>query len=79
MSEINEVVMIPDEMLNSVVGGALTDEGRALILSVTQSLKNNGLLYNNAIAWLREQTAGYRMSDEDWQEVVEIVKSVYES
>ena len=79
MGEINEMTMIPDEMLNSVVGGTFTDEGRALLKTVTEQLKGNGMLLNNALAWWREQTAGYRMSDEDWQELETIVKSVYES
>lgn len=77
MSEYDDMRIIPDEMLEQVVGGALNKDERAFIQTVAQQLKDNGYPFKNAIAWLSEQTAGYRFSDEDWGEIVGITQSVY--
>ena len=77
MGEIDKVVAIPDEVLDSIVGGTLTERGRELFRTSTQKLKNSGLSYNNALAYWRQQTEGNRLSDEDWQEIEDIVNSVY--
>ena len=77
MSKIDETLEIPDEMLESIVGGALSNHERDQFQSVTQKLKKFGLPYENAMAWWHQQTGNY-FSDEDWEEIEGIVKSVYE-
>lgn len=77
MSEYDDMRIIPDEMLEYIVGGALSDPERSMIQTVAQQLKKNGHPYNNAIAWLREQMAGYRLSSDDWGEIEGITQSVY--
>lgn len=79
MNEINEMVAIPDEMLDSIVGGVFNDDEKETIRTIAQQLKQNGYPYKNTMAWLHEQCAGYRFSEEQWKEIESIVKSVYES
>ncbi|MBR3234601.1 MAG: hypothetical protein IKG11_03195 [Atopobiaceae bacterium] len=78
MSEIDKMVVVPDEMLSSVVGGKLSSESLDFVRTVSMQLKDNGYPFNNAMAWWHEQCAGYRFSNEDWQEIEGAVRSVYE-
>jgi len=77
MSNINEMVEIPDEMLESVVGGVLGEPEKAKIREITEGLKRIDISYKNAIEWWQEQTAGNRFSEKEWKEIEDIVKSVY--
>lgn len=79
MSHIDKMMKVPDEVLESIVGGAFSDADKAHIVTVSQQLKKCGYPFNNAMAWWHEQAAGYRFSDKEWQEIEGIVRSVYES
>ena len=51
MSTINEMAQIPDEALDSIIGGVLTEEVREQVRIITQQLKRIDISYKNAVEW----------------------------
>lgn len=78
MSEFNKMAALPDEMLESIVGGTLNEYSLDQVRTISQQLKRTGYPFKNAMAWWHEQAAGHRFNDEEWQQIEDAVRSVYE-
>lgn len=77
MSKFGEIAPLSEEMLATVVGGSFTDAQKDYFREVAEWLKRMDLSHENALEWFSQETAGCRFSDEEWQEIVDIVNFVY--
>lgn len=78
MSEINDAVELPNELLDSIVGGALSEYERHQFREVTEELQRRGFLFHGVMGFWHQQLDGTHFNDEDWQEIEGIVRSVFE-
>ena len=79
MSENVKMTTVPDKVLDAIAGGALSNYDRRQFQSTSEALKERGLPYKSAMGWWHQQLQSCHYSDEDWQEIEQIVKSVYDA
>ena len=77
MNEFEEMAKIPDEVLESIAGGKLTDRQREAVEDYANEYKSNNWSLDRVLSVYRDDFESPRWTEEDLQEIEEIIKSVY--
>ena len=76
MDKSDNMLAIPDEFLESIAGGVMTDEDRKSIRSTAQFFKDEGSSQETVLKTLKKTTI-IKGNTEDWPEIKEIILSVF--
>ncbi len=72
----NNLGNLPDELLELIAGGVVSDADRENARRIAQGFKDNGFPLEGTLAWWRGSSEGF-IDPNDLPEFEEIIRSVY--